>query len=1121
MPEKISEWLEDLGLSQYAEAFEENDIDWELIGIIDQQTLKDIGIGSAGHRLQILKAAKSLQKKQASPSATTYDLTPGSVANQIDDREISGWSRTPEERKPVTMLFADIVGSTALTEKLDAEEAHDLLYRATQIMCKAVESNQGTVCRFMGDGIMAMFGAPVGSERHALEACSAALDMQTGITRYADELEAIRGAHLQIRVGLHSGEVVVLEVGDDPESPEYDASGPTVPLAARMEQSADAGTILISEQTKALARYAIETIMQTPVKVKGFTEPVVVHRLNKVLSAAESSSVSARYPIAGRKSELVQFRGLVDACLENRNGQTVLVRGEAGIGKTRLVEEMARIAQDRGFAIHSALVLDFGASKGQGAIPSLARSLLGIDPGISKFERENALNQAINDDLVSQDKLIFLNDLLDLNQSPELKALYEGMDVSARKEGKRDVLVEILIKLAARKDLFIVVEDLHWADGITLDYLARLAAAVPECPVLMVLTSRVEGDSIDAAWRASAGEVPITTFDLSPLKPEESAEIISSFLDVNETLAKRCIERAAGNPLFLEQLLLSVERGVTESLPDSIRSLVLARMDQLAIADKQTLQTAAVLGQRFDLDCLRFLIGNPEYNCNSLVERHLIRPEGSLYLFSHAMIQEGAYSSMLKKQRLKIHRKAAEWYADTDPILYAEHLDYAEDLGAADAYLVAAKQQAEIYRPEKAIQIIQRGLEIAPDSRRFPFLCLKGELFRVTGSILESVEAYRLAVEVSGDDIERCDAWLGLAEGLLLNGEYQELFEVLNRAETIAKSNTKFLELARIFQIRGAAYFNQSDTDTCLVANKDSLRYARKANSQAIEAQALSGLADAEYSRGHILSALDYFDQCVELARLHGFVRVIAANLSMRGILAFWRADTKSMRTDIPEALEFAEKTHHVRAEMVALAGYAYLAEIGDLDEAEKMLNRGLELTDRLGWSAAEGIFYRSLARVAMLQGKRLKARDLAEQAVEKIRDTKVFTTFPITLGIQALVTDDPDQRHSILAEAEKLMATGGKGQNLKFFDSAIEACLQAEEWDEVDRYAQSLKDYTCDEPLPVCDLLIARGRALAEHGRGNRNSQMMEELQCLHDKANQFGLKYTLPALEAAISST
>ena len=687
MSDKVTKWLDGLGLGQYTATFAKNAIDWELLPDLDQDALKDIGVDALGHRLRILKAIAALQ-----PQLSTSDSPPSNQAKYEpsrlpDNEDITAWSRTPGERKPVTMLFADIVSSTALTEKLDAEDAHDLLYRATQHMCQAVENNKGTVCRFMGDGIMAMFGAPISSERHALEACRAAMDMQASIAQYATELQNDHSSVLQARVGLNSGEVVVLEVGDDPDKPEYDASGPTVPLAARMEQTAEAGTILMSATTRALAGNLIDSVEQPAETVKGFTEPVSVYRLNNIRSATESTIIFDRQPMVGRVSELAQFHGLLEACLQSGHGQTVVVRGEAGIGKSRLVEEMTNFAQQRGFSNHKALVFDFGAGKGQEAIPALVRSLLDIAPGSGKHRREAALNQAETNGIVGQDNRVFLNDLLDLTQPLELRTLYDAMDQQARKEGKRASIVDILVRLAAQKSVFIVVEDLHWADSISLDYLAVLASAVAEIPALMVLTTRAEGDRLDASWRASAGEAPIVTWDLSPLRNEESIKLASGFVDASDSFTKHCIERAAGNPLFLEQLLLSVEKRISDSVPDSIKSLVLARMDQLSGKDKQALQAAAVLGQRFDLEGLRYLISQPSYDCQKLVERHMVRPEGPLFLFAHALIQEGAYTSLLKGQRCELHRQAAQWYSGRDSVLYAEHLDKAGDSGAANAYL--------------------------------------------------------------------------------------------------------------------------------------------------------------------------------------------------------------------------------------------------------------------------------------------------------------------------------------------------------------------------------------------------------------------------------------------------
>ena len=1126
MSGKVSAWLEDLGLGQYAAAFEENDIDWDLINDINQETLKDIGVGSAGHRLKILKAVGNLHSDQAVAASTASKLTsPRSIIDSGTADDISRWSRTPGERKPVTMLFADIVGSTAITEQLDAEDAHDLLYRATQCMCKAVEDNSGTVCRFMGDGIMAMFGAPIASERHALEACHAALGMQTSVDAYAIESGLNDDTRIQIRVGLHSGEVVVLEVGDDPSKPEYDASGPTVPLAARMEQSADAGRILITETTRALAGNLIDTVELPAVAVKGFSEPVNVHYLNNVHSAAELSDNTARRPMVGRKSELAQFRGLLSACMESGNGQAVLVRGEAGIGKTRLVEEITQLAQESGFRLHKALVLDFGAGKGQEAVPALARSLLGIAPGSGKSEREAALEKALKDGIANSEHRVYLNDLLDLTQPLELRTLYDAMDAESRSAGKRTALTQALTRQAATEQLLMVVEDLHWADEITLEYLASLTAAVADCPALLVVTSRAEGDPIDKTWRARAGDSSIVTWDLGPLRMEESVSLVSGFIDASDDLARRCIERAAGNPLFLEQLLLGVKESTGGDIPDSIKSLVLARMDQLPDEDKQALRAASVLGQRLDPDSLRYLIDQPTYEFKGLVEHNLMRPEGSLYLFAHALIQEGAYASLLKRHRLELHRRAAEWFAKRDLGLNAEHLDRAEDASAAEAYFHAAREQSGLYRHKRALQLVRRGVEIASGKMQFELSCLEAELLRLSGSTQESIEAYRRAQQMADDDIGRCKALIGEADGLGVTGEYQELIEVLQFAEELAKVHGLALELALISRMWAGVYFFRGETEACFEKSLESLKYAREAGSPEAEAKALSALADAEYNRGRFLSAYNYFDQCINLAREYGFGRIIGVNMAMRAAVSQWLNDVESSVEDCHAARELARKTSDLWAETIALGvGGRLWAQTGDPVEGRLWEEKALDISRNMRSKLMEGMCLYELARIEIMEGNYPEAYKLAAETISILKKSESGMTFkgPVMLGIIAFATNDADERRAALGKAESMLGEGSVGHNhLDFYEDAMEGGLRMAEWDEVDRYAQALEDYTRPEPLPRSEFFIARGRALAAHGRGIRDQASMDELQRLHGEAESIGFKFVLPALETALASS
>ena len=855
------------------------------------------------------------------------------------DETLAAWKRQPGERKPVIMLFADITGSTALTEKLDAEETHELLYGATQRMCEAVENNRGTVCRFMGDGLMAMFGAPVAREHHAVEACEAALEMQHAIGDYASGSEAGNKSGLQIRVGLHSGEVVVLTVGEG-DKVEYDASGPTVPIAARMEQSAKPGEVYITAATHSLAERRIETDTLAPVSVKGISDPVPVFALRRVRSAEEAIPDSTRTPFVGRRAELAQFRGMLEACIEEGQGQTGYVRGEPGIGKTRLVGEFMSIAAEKGVAAHSGLVLPFGVGKGQDAIRSLVRSLLGIAPGSGKAVRERAAHDALNDGRLAPDQAVFLNDLLDLPQPTKLRALYDAMDNTTRNAGKQAVVASLVSAASYTHPILAIVEDVHWADAIALAHLSAFTKTVAECPALLVMTSRIEGDRLDQKWRSSTEGSPCTTIDLGPLRKQDAIAFIAKFIDSADPLAQSCLERAAGNPLFLEQLLRNAQEGTSESLPDSIQSLVLARMDRLEPEGNRALQAASVIGQRFDGDALCDLLEMDVYDCRKLVEHNVVRPEGDGFLFTHALIQESVYNSLVKSQRRELHRKAARWFADTDLVLHAQHLAHAGDEGAPAAFLAAAHEQAAHYRLEKALALLAHGLKVTTDEESFPLQDLQGELLRSLGSTKESIVIYRKAKETATSDIDRCRASVGLAEGLRIIDAHDELLEELQFAEEIATEHDLSLELARIYQLRGGVHFVRGETEACIETNNVALQYAEAAGSPEIMAQTLSGLGDAEYARGRMISGKRYFVQCIEISREQGLGKTLAANLMMRGYMSHWQNEVALALRDIEEAVSLAQETGQMRAEMIALSAGEFLAEQGSLDKGERWASR-------------------------------------------------------------------------------------------------------------------------------------------------------------------------------------
>lgn len=1120
MSNEITSWLKGHGLGEYADLFAEQRIDRETLAELTDADLKELGI-PLGPRKKLLKAIRSGPRDALDiPEATDTESRPVSVDSRT---HLSAWERQPGERKPVTMLFADITGSTALTEHLDAEETHELLYGATQRMCKAVENNRGTVCRFMGDGVMAMFGAPVASEHHAVDACEAAIEMQRAMRDYASGAEARHGTGLQIRVGLHSGEVVVLTVGEG-DKIEYDASGPTVPIAARMEQAAKPGEVHLTAATRSLAAHRIETDALEPVSVKGVSEPVPVFVLRRVRSPDDARRDRANTPFVGRRSDLVQFRGMLEACIEEGHGQTFYVRGEPGIGKTRLVEEFERIATEKGVSSHRSLVLAFGVGKGQDAVRTLVRSLLGIPAESGNAERERAADKAIKDGWLGPDRGVFLNDLLDLPLPTEQRALYDAMNNAVRNEGKQAVLSALVIASSASRPVLAIVEDVHWADAITLSHLAALTKTVAECPALLVMTSRVEGDQLDQPWRSSTEGSPFVTIDLGPLRKQDSIALISEFIGVADSLAERCLERAAGNPLFLEQLLRAAQEGSAASLPDSIQSLVLARMDRLEPDHKRALQAAAVIGQRFHADALGHLITENDYDCGELVKHNLVRPEGSGYLFAHALIQESVYGSLLKHQRHELHLRAAEWFRGSDAVLHAEHLASAGDINAPGAFLDAAREQAQQYRFERALDLTKRGLALATEqSDQHALTCLKGELLRDLADIESSISAYREALAKAGDDVQRFDAWMGLAAGMRVMTEYNEALVLLDKAETVATNARLTSRLTQLHHLRGNLYFPLGRTDDCRNAHLLALECARQCQSAEGEARALGGLGDAEYARGRMRTAHDCYTHCIDLAREHGFGRIEVAHLGQRGYTRLYSGDWRGAKAEGLAAIEVATKVGDRRVEMNAAGCVCHsVIDLGEHDLLEAHAEQQLRVIRTLGARAWEPQALVWKAVVSEARGRRSETRELLMQATSITREVGRTFTAGYSFGALAwAMADDSAVREAALDEGETVLREGAVSHNyFWFYRFAIDALLIVEDWERVERYAAALEDYTRDEPLPWTDFFIARGRALAAFGRGRRDGAAMQALQRLHDEAVRADLKSALPALEAAVSA-
>ncbi|MBI4184772.1 MAG: AAA family ATPase [Proteobacteria bacterium] len=1018
------------------------------------------------------------------------------------------------ERRQVTILFADLAGFTRLSTELDAEELHALVNRLFAVIDRIVADYGGAIDKHIGDAVMALFGAPVAHGDDPLRAVRAAFDIHAAMAKLSEEV----GRVLSMHVGIASGEVVAAGVGADAER-EYTVLGESVNLASRLDGLAKAGQTLVSDPVWRSVAARVEGESLGDVAVKGIERPVRVWRLIGLRAGAERKAVA---PLVGREAELRQFAGVLDSCREGGFGQVVYVRGEAGIGKTRLVEEFIALALARGFAAHRGLVLDFGVERGQDAVRAVVRSLLGLAPGADEEARAGAVRSALAEGWVAAEQQVFLNDLLDLPQPTGMRAMYDAMDNAARNRGKQEVVSGLVRATSRHQALVLAVEDIHWADPHTLAHLAAVGATVRDCPAILAMTSRLEGDPLDQVWRAAIRGSALLTVDVGPLRREAALALARSFIDASSRTVIDCIERAEGNPLFLEQLILNAEEAGDDRVPGSIQSLVLGRMDRLPPADRAALQAASAIGQRFALETLRHLAGQPDYDCRALIEHYLVRPEGEDYLFAHALIQEGVYSSLLKARKRELHRRLADWFSGRDPVLRAQHLDRAEDAGAARAYLEAAEAQAATYHQERALALAERGLAAASErADKFALTCLKGELLHDLGSVPASIEAYRGALALAADDAERCRAWIGLAAGMRVIDRYDEALDALASAEAAAAGLKLTLALSRIHYLRGNLLFPLGRIEGCREEHERALRYAREAASREAEARALSGLGDAEYARGRMGTAHGHFRACVALARELGLGGVEVANLSMIGFTRRYLNQTREALADAHAAIAAAARVGHLRGELMGETLAAEVSyDMAEFASARAHLERARALIRRLGAWRFEPQTLICLARLADGDGRGDEVAPLLEEALRLSRETGPGYSGPRVLGTIALMSADREARARALAEGEALIAAGAVSHNhFYFYIDAMEAALAGGDNEGVERHAAALEAFTRPEPLPYIAFFVARARALARHARGERGAETRAALAGLAEEGRRAELRAALPALERVLA--
>ncbi|HYF63936.1 MAG TPA: ABC transporter substrate-binding protein, partial [Herpetosiphonaceae bacterium] len=599
------------------------------------------------------------------------------------------------ERRLVTILFADLVGFTSLAETVDAEAARDLMNELFEVLVPSIERYEGTVDKFIGDEIMALFGAPVAHENDPERALRAALEMQAALA----DFNRRRGSAIGMHFGVNTGLVIAGGIGSRGRQ-DYSVLGDAVNLAARLTAAAGPGEIFVGPDTRRLTAALFDFAPLPPLALKGKQEPLLAFRLRGLRAAPDSPRGLREMaaPMVGRDGELGRLRAAL-AALRAGQGGRVLILGEAGLGKSRLVAE-ARAAAPDGVAWAEGRALAHTGGMSYWVARDLLRRLLGA-PADQQPERVGALLRERLLALAPERIEALYPPLARLLDVP-LSGAVRAADSSASQIGS--AFAALLAAWSADQPLALVWEDLHWADRSSLGLLEAVLALAATAPVLVIGVSRPDPEHRwPAAWDGAA-------LELAPLKDQESADLVRYLLRIDrlpETLRGLMLAKAEGNPFFLEELIRSlmdagmivrqgdqfVAAGAVDALalPDTLQGLIMARIDRLPPVARTVLQTAAVLGRAFDRRVLRRLVADKALDdaqldaaLETLLDHAFIRlPEAAAadpgYIFKHIIIQETAYQGLLLQQRRTLHRQAGEAFE----ALFPERL---EELDATLAY---------------------------------------------------------------------------------------------------------------------------------------------------------------------------------------------------------------------------------------------------------------------------------------------------------------------------------------------------------------------------------------------------------------------------------------------------
>jgi class 3 adenylate cyclase/predicted ATPase len=879
------------------------------------------------------------------------------------------------ERKTVTALFADIKGSTELEQDLDPEEARAIIDPALKLMIDAAHRYDGYVVQSTGDGIFALFGAPVAHEDHPQRALYSALRMQDELRRYSDKLLADGRAPLEIRVGVNTGEVVVRSITTGAGQVEYTPIGHTTNLASRMQAVAPTGSIAITEQTRRLVEGYFALKPRGPTRVKGVSEPVNVYEvtgLGPLRTRLQRSAGRGLTKFVGREREMEALKHAAGQA-KSGHGQIVAAMAEPGVGKSRLFFEF-KVTSQSGWMVLETFSVSHGKASAYLPLIDLLRNYFDISAADDERKRrEKVTGRVLALDRSLEDALPYLFSLLGIVEGDDPLA---QMDGQIRKRRTLEAIKRILLRESLNQPLMVIFEDLHWIDEATQEFLNLLADSIGTAKILLLVNYRPE---YSHQWNS---KTYYTQLRLDPLGKESADEMLTALLGDGAELAplkRLIIERTEGTPFFMEEMVQAFfEDGVLQrngtvklvkstnavTVPNTVQAILASRIDRLPPDEKELLQTLALLGREFSLSLVRLVTLKPDDDLNRMLGQlqlaEFIYEQPAVgdteYIFKHALTQEVAYNSLLIERRKLLHERAGEALES----LYAAKVE--ERLGELSHHYTRSGNV------DKALDFVRRfAHRLAEQGANSEAVVQVNAGLKLLHDQAPSAERARRELELR--------LVLVAAHAAILGPAAAAVEETLERAIVSCEALGDSAQLCKLLGRYSGLFLFRGQVHKAQEVSERLLRLADSTRDPMNQLVAYTHIGEVMWWLGEWRAARGYFERALYLpapARLEadfymGDPRVLAAGLLATTLLFLGYAD--QARSQIKQAIAVAHDRPSPKAVIGTIAGWLHLL----LREPQSVLDyaeRNIALASQYGfhWELAFSTLQRGWARAHLGQ---------------------------------------------------------------------------------------------------------------------------------------------------------